>query len=73
MKIRVSCPFCVIPAIFFSPYIQNVAIQKISQNVAIHFLYQVQLINREDLFIYLFICLFSIFCFFSFNKELIFM
>ena len=58
MKIRLFCPHCVILPFLFFPLHQ--------ENLAIHFLYQVKLLR----FIYLFICLFSIFFFFSFNKEL---
>ena len=47
MKIRLFCPFCVIPAVCFFPLHQEID--------AIHFLYQVQVLRFIHLCIYLFI------------------
>ena len=55
VKIRLFCLFCVIPAIVFFPLHQ--------ENVAIHFLYQVQLLWFIHLFIFLFIFNFLFFFF----------
>ena len=64
MKIRLFCPFCVFNPChywFFSLH---------QENVAIHFLYQVQLLRFIHLFIFCaFICLFSIFFFFLLTKN----